>query len=298
MTSMRPVPAMYRVTQPFNGRFSTKFSGGSAHGAIDFATPIGTPVVAPDDGVIVFASWAWDLPGGANDWVPRWFQLKPAVGNTRGGGGIMTVLRNSAGSHWIFAHLSTNDIAPVGKRVRRGDIIGYTGTTGTSTGPHLHLGLVPARPNWGNGTFGSIDPMPWLTIPFAPNTYTSWTGAATSGTGSSNTTATTAGKDWSDMATEAEFRKIIREENRAAAEYTAGRAARKIMEWGIKGLGEAKGTMQFGQSQRHERDERAKNIAARAEVREALKVIAASQSQVLARLEALERDNGTEKESI
>ena len=186
MTSMRPVPGTYPISQPFNGSFSTRFSGGAAHGAIDFATPTGTPIVAPDDGVIVFASWAWDLPGGTNDWAARWFQLKPAVGNTSGGGGIMTVLRNTAGSHWIFAHLSSNDEAPVGKRVKRGDIIGKTGNTGTSTGPHLHLALVPPNPNWSNGTYGSIDPAPWLTIPYAPNTYTSWTGTATSGTGSAS----------------------------------------------------------------------------------------------------------------
>lgn len=184
MTSMRPVPGTYPISQPFNGSFSTRFSGGAAHGAIDFATPTGTPIVAPDDGIIVHSDWAWNLPGGANDWAARWFQLKPAVGNTRGGGGIMTVLRNTSGSHWIFAHLSSNDEAPVGKRVKRGDIIGKTGNTGTSTGPHLHLGLVPPNPNWSNGTYGSIDPAPWLTIPYAPNTYTSWTGTATKGTGS------------------------------------------------------------------------------------------------------------------
>lgn len=186
MTSMRPVPGTYPISQPFNGSFSTRFSGGAAHGAIDFATPTGTPVVAPDDGVIVHADWAWNLPGGPNDWAARWFQLKPARGNQRGGGGIMTVLRNNAGSHWIFAHLSSNDEAPAGKRVKRGDIIGKTGNTGTSTGPHLHLALVPPNPNWSNGTYGSIDPAPWLTIPYAPNTYTSWTGTATSGTGSAS----------------------------------------------------------------------------------------------------------------
>lgn len=191
MTSMRPVPGTYPVSQSFNGSFSTQFSGGSAHGAIDFATPSGTPVVAPDDGVIVFASWAWDLPGGTNDWASRWFQIKPAVGNTRGGGGIMTVLRNTAGSHWIFAHLSSNDEALAGKRVKRGDIIGKTGNTGTSTGPHLHLALVPPNPNWSNGTYGSIDPAPWLTIPYAPNKYTSWTGTATKGTGSASKAGTT-----------------------------------------------------------------------------------------------------------
>lgn len=201
MTSMRPVPGMYPVSQPFNGSFSTQFSGGAAHGAIDFATPIGTPIVAPDDGVIVFADWAWNLPGGPNDWAARWFQLKPASGNERGGGGIMTVLRNDAGSHWIFAHLSSNDEAPVGKRVRRGDIIGKTGNTGTSTGPHLHLALVPPNPKWANGTYGSIDPARWLTIPYAPNTYTSWAGTPTSGIGSASkiVTAQAVPLNWIDV---------------------------------------------------------------------------------------------------
>ena len=482
MTSMRPVPGTYPISQPFNGSFSTRFSGGAAHGAIDFATPTGTPVVAPDDGVIVFASWAWDLPGGTNDWAARWFQLKPAVGNTSGGGGIMTVLRNTAGSHWIFAHLSSNDEAPVGKRVKRGDIIGKTGNTGTSTGPHLHLALVPPNPNWSNGTYGSIDPAPWLTIPYAPNTYTSWTGTATKGTGSAskagtttlprytldtlaspnytpaasvpavygqarkitgvtihwwntpdkagthdataaylsraggNTSAhyvvskgrvtrlvdpanaawhagsakgnaTTIGiecdprdipgtlptiaaliqdlektygslriyrhKDWratscpgdySDqvqalvqlvnngqkataakasakaqtleewiVSNEEKVRKIIREEvsgtiNHLTAEVdnrgrsVMGRLRRAagdgVAAIKIPGLGTAEGDMSFKQSKRHERDERGKNLAARAEVSEALKVIAASQSQVLARLESLERDNDITKESI
>jgi hypothetical protein len=474
VTSMRPVPGTYPVSQSFNGSFSTQFSGGSAHGAIDFATPTGTPVVAPDDGTIVFASWAWDLPGGTNDWAARWFQLKPAVGNTSGGGGIMTVLRNTAGSHWIFAHLSSNDEAPVGKRVKRGDIIGKTGNTGTSTGPHLHLALVPPNPNWSNGTYGSIDPAPWLTIPYAPNMYTSWTGKATTGTGAASkagvTTlprytlderpsknyytpaqarsewgrerkitgvtihwwntpklagthdstaaylareggdtsahyvvskgrvtrlvdpknaawhaypagnaatigiecdprdipgtlptiaaliqdlertygslriyrhkdwvatscpgdysdqvqalvqlvnngqkATATSTDWFTMATEAQLRKIVREEisgtiNHLTAEVDdrgrkiMGRLRRAAGEGvaaiKIPGLGTAEGDMSFKQSKRHERDERGKTIAARAEVSEALKVIAASQSQVLARLEALERDNNITKESI
>ena len=277
MTSMRPVPGMYPVSQPFNGSFSTRFSGGSAHGAVDFATPTGTPVVAPDDGVIVHSDWAWNLPGGPSDWAARWFQLKPAVGNTSGGGGIMTVLRNDAGSHWIFAHLSTNDVAPKGKRVRRGDIIGRTGTTGTSTGPHLHLGLVPANPNWGNGTFGSVDPAPWLTIPFAPNTYTAWTGAATSGTGTSTKTATTAGKDWLSMATEAELRKIIREE-------VAGLA--------IPAKGKAKGSMTLADTlgwDRHERtlneSHRVLEQANREKSSVALRTIAAGVSKILTRTE-------------
>lgn len=194
--SMRPAPGMYPTSQGFWGTFSTRFSGGTAHGAMDIACPPGTPILAPDDGVIVFADWAWNLPGGPNDWVPRWYQLKPAPGDTRTGGGIMTVLRNDLGSHWIMAHLSSNDEAPVGKRVRKGDVIGKSGNTGSSTGPHLHLGLIPPNPNWGNGQYGAIDPAGFLTEAYAPNKYVSWKGGSTSGKGSTSTAPAVATKPY------------------------------------------------------------------------------------------------------
>lgn len=161
--AMRPVPSKFPVSQGFYGQFSNKLTGGSGHGAIDFACPVGTPVVAPEDGTVVFASWCWDLPGGPNGWLSRWYQLKPAVGNRNAGGGIMTIIRNDVGSVWILAHLNDNNIAPAGTRVKKGQVIGYSGNTGSSTGPHLHVGLVPARANWSNGFYGAIDPSPWLT---------------------------------------------------------------------------------------------------------------------------------------
>lgn len=161
--AMRPVPSKFPVSQGFDGQFSNKLTGGSGHGAIDFACPVGTPVVAPEDGTVVFASWCWDLPGGPNDWLSRWYQLKPAVGNRNAGGGIMTIIRNDVGSVWILAHLNDNNIAPAGTSVKKGQVIGYSGNTGSSTGPHLHVGLVPAQANWSNGFYGAIDPSPWLT---------------------------------------------------------------------------------------------------------------------------------------
>lgn len=183
--AMRPVPELYPVTQSFYAN-STIYNLGAGHGAIDYGTPVGTPVVSPEDATVVaFADWVWNLPGGPNDWASRWFQIKPAVGVRNVGGGILTVLRNDIGSHWIMAHLSTNDAAKPGARVRKGQVIGYTGNTGSSTGPHLHVALIPPNPNWGNGYFGSIDPAPYLTERFRSIEATSWSGSDTAGKGAS-----------------------------------------------------------------------------------------------------------------
>lgn len=181
--SRRPIPAQYPISQSFYGTFSSQFSGSSVHGGTDFATPVGVPVIAPDDGVIVHSDWAWNLPGGPNDWASRWYLLKPNVGNTAGGGGIITILRNDAGSHWVFAHLSSNDEAPKGKRVRAGDIIGKTGNTGTSTAPHIHVELIPPNPRYTSYSWGRIDSVPFMTEPYLPNKYVSWAGGATTGKG-------------------------------------------------------------------------------------------------------------------
>ena len=214
--AMRPVPEMYPVTQRFADN-ATIYNYGSGHGAIDYGAPVGTPVLAPEDGTILFADWVWNLPGGANDWAARDYQIKPAPGDTRTGGGIAVQLRNSAGSRWWLCHLSRTDLNP-GDRVRKGQVIGYSGNTGSSTGPHLHVSLLPAYPNWSNGYFGSIDPAPYITERYAPTTYTTWQGSPTTGTGSASTK-----KDWFDMATEADLRRIVREEirkNLQHAEFT------------------------------------------------------------------------------
>ena len=214
--AMRPVPGMYPVTQRFSDN-ATIYNYGAGHGAIDYGVPVGTPILAPEDGVVGHADWAWNLPGGPNDWAARDYQIKPAPGDTRTGGGIMVSIINSAGSRWWLCHLSKTDLNR-GDRVRRGQIIGYSGNTGSSTGPHLHVSLLPAAPNWGNGFFGAIDPAPYITAAYSPLTYTTWQGTATSGAG-----ATTTRKDWFDMATEADLRRIVREEirkNVAHAEFT------------------------------------------------------------------------------
>lgn len=164
--AMRPLAEAHPISQRYRDN-STAYNLGAGHGAIDIAAPIGSTVVAPEDGTVVFDGWVWDLSGGPNDWAARWYLIKPARGDTRGGGGICTIIRNSAGSHWGMFHASQSFMYP-GQKVKKGQRIQLSGDTGIATGPHSHINLWPARPNWQNGFFGAIDPEPYLTERFAP----------------------------------------------------------------------------------------------------------------------------------
>jgi murein DD-endopeptidase MepM/ murein hydrolase activator NlpD len=84
------------------------------HRGIDFAAPTGTPIMAAGNGTVRFAG-------------------------RRGGYGKYVSIRHNAEYDTAYAHMSriAPDVTP-GKRVKQGDIIGYVGTTGRSTGPHLH----------------------------------------------------------------------------------------------------------------------------------------------------------------
>lgn len=204
--AMRPAPEMYPVTQSYRQN-ATSFNSSGVHGAIDYGVPVGTPLLAPEDGVVVFDGWAWDLPGGPDDWHLRWYLIKPARGDTKGGGGILTIFRNAAGSHWGLAHASESYYS-VGDRVRAGQVLQASGATGIITGPHSHVNLWPATPNWANGAYGAIDPAQFITRRYAPITATSWVGSPTTGQGATTPTD----KDWFDMATKDELRAVVREE--------------------------------------------------------------------------------------
>ena len=104
--------SMARITSGFGWRFHPLLEYGRMHKGIDIAAAWGTPIHAPADGTIAFAGRG----GGYGN------LLKVAHG-----GNIMTV----------YGHLS-RFAARAGQRVARGEIIGYTGSSGLSTGPHLH----------------------------------------------------------------------------------------------------------------------------------------------------------------
>jgi len=94
------------------------------HSGVDYAAPLGTPVVSSADGTVIHKGWKGGHP------TPK--------GNT-GGYGNTVMIRHTNGFKTLYGHL--NAYARnlyVGKRVLQGEVIGYVGSTGWSTGPHLH----------------------------------------------------------------------------------------------------------------------------------------------------------------
>jgi len=97
------------------------------HSGVDWSAPTGTPIIAAGSGVVKSAGWA-------------------------GGYGRQTIIRHANGYESSYNHQSRFAKGIVtGARVRQGQVIGYVGSTGMSTGPHLHYELLV------NGT--KVDPM-------------------------------------------------------------------------------------------------------------------------------------------
>lgn len=101
-----------RISSGFGMRRHPILGYSKMHKGMDFAVPTGTPIMAAGDGVVEMA--------GRNG----------AYGN-------YVRLRHSSGYGTAYAHMS-RIATRAGKRVRQGEIIGYVGSTGRSTGPHLH----------------------------------------------------------------------------------------------------------------------------------------------------------------
>ncbi|MCB9156143.1 MAG: M23 family metallopeptidase [Caldilineaceae bacterium] len=106
------------------------------HNGIDFLTPVGTNVVATDNGQVLF------------------------VANDPNGFGIHVMLIHSWGRS-IYAHLNSAAVSK-GQSVRRGDSLGASGNTGASSGPHLHFAIADNPFAENDGWGGFIDPLPYL----------------------------------------------------------------------------------------------------------------------------------------
>ena len=121
-------------TWPVVGRMTTQYGGCTVamcpHWGIDIAAPPGTPVLAAADGVV--AAIGWD-PDGYGHYI---------------------VLDHGGGSQSLYAHLQSAAMGgyrmTLGMAVRQGDAIGRLGSSGASTGPHLHFEM------WRDGTH--VDP--------------------------------------------------------------------------------------------------------------------------------------------
>ncbi len=101
-----PVRASHRRTSGFGPRW------GRMHSGMDFASARDTPILATADGVVTFAGWS-------------------------GAYGNLVKIRHPLGFETRYAHQNSLNVK-VGQRVSRGDVIGAMGTTGRSTGVHLH----------------------------------------------------------------------------------------------------------------------------------------------------------------
>lgn len=112
--------------------------GQVGHNGIDLGMGVGTPVYAADAGVIDFEGW-----GQNHSW----------MGNPAG---ICVLIRHGWG-YTGYAHLSST-IIDRGQSVGKGQLIGYSGSTGASTGPHLHFETLPPNPNFRNGYAGRVNP--------------------------------------------------------------------------------------------------------------------------------------------
>jgi len=107
------VSATGQFAWPIGGVITQRFAW--YHRAIDVAAPHGTPILAADSGRVIVAGYP-----------------------DRGGYGNRVMLDHGNGYVTMYAHLSRVDVT-VGQSVRRGDIVGLEGSTGRSTGPHLHF---------------------------------------------------------------------------------------------------------------------------------------------------------------
>lgn len=114
-----PVAGDYRISSVFGNRRSPGGIGSTNHGGIDIAATTGTPVVSPVAGTVIFSG-------------------------QRGGYGNFVSVRGTDGYVHNFAHLQGYNVQ-AGAPIQAGQQLGRVGSTGNSTGPHLHYEVVDNR---------------------------------------------------------------------------------------------------------------------------------------------------------
>ncbi|MBF0310521.1 MAG: M23 family metallopeptidase [Magnetococcales bacterium] len=105
----------HKVSSAFGDRFHPIYNRHAFHEGVDFGTPTGSRVAVTADGVVEAAEWQ----------------------KAEGGLGLMVVVRHNFGFRTFYGHLSKALVSP-GDFVAKGDLLGLSGSTGLSDGPHLH----------------------------------------------------------------------------------------------------------------------------------------------------------------
>ncbi len=112
LATPRGFPVQGIISSPYGGRINPISGHSEFHRGLDISADAGTPVTATADGVVVFSGY-----------------------NT--GGGNVVVIAHGHHFSTYYAHNRKNT-AQVGQKVRRGEVIGYVGSTGSATGNHVH----------------------------------------------------------------------------------------------------------------------------------------------------------------
>ena len=119
-----PVTDVY-VTQEYGQTdFAAQAYKSKTHGGVDFRASIGTPILAAEDGIVMASD---NNDKGTSRWQKYQY-------------GQHVLIEHDNNLATLYAHLSTRLVSK-GERVTRGQVIGYSGSTGYSTGPHLHFGV-------------------------------------------------------------------------------------------------------------------------------------------------------------
>ncbi len=114
-----PKKSIGTFVYPVRGRLSSGFGHrwGTTHKGIDLACAAGTPIKASDGGTVVYSGW------------------------NNGGYGYMVKIDHGNGYQTVYAHNSRNAVS-VGQKVAQGEVIAYVGSTGNSTGNHVHFEVI------------------------------------------------------------------------------------------------------------------------------------------------------------
>ncbi|MBC1723756.1 peptidoglycan DD-metalloendopeptidase family protein [Listeria seeligeri] len=127
------------ISSGFSNRVNPVTGVAESHKGLDFAQTTGSNIKAADDGTVVFAGFG-------------------ASGSGFGGYGNVVLIEHSLNKEWtLYAHQSKL-LVKTGQKVKQGDVIGQVGSTGQSTGPHLHFEIRKEKMG------GWVDPAPVLGI--------------------------------------------------------------------------------------------------------------------------------------